>query len=420
MEDHGRRSFSQRSRVLSVFIAAWALAWGRACVDKLDVSAARCPCAMGWTCCACENRCTLEPSNCDNACYDGGTGDAGNTANPDATTGDAGSGKPCQDDYACSIGAECGPLGLCQMRDYGDIGSSCEGQDCSGCASGLAVMAGTGGRICTGFCCTQNDCPPNFVCRPVDLTASEGGRMDICIPAAANNRGRRAGEFCREHDWCRSNICARVATSSVSVCLESCCVDGDCLEPTQACKQLDVFGQPRGTFCFTGDRVDDLGQTQCDESLWSAPSDCDLRCTSFVTRIDGCQELAECGPHATFCEDVVGDTSNECGHDSCTKFCCSTEDCEASVSSAAFFCGTSDPHSGFDTDQCLLKIGDGFKQEGEACAGHDECASNVCVERLCRERCCTPRECRDPRFSRCQRRNLLVHTVETALTVCVE
>lgn len=67
------------------------------------------------------------------------------------------------------------------------------GEPCSGprdCASGICLIGGEGGSVCTRSCGSNADCPGGLVCQPVDLSGEAGIEVQrICIYPLPNDGG---------------------------------------------------------------------------------------------------------------------------------------------------------------------------------------------------------------------------------------
>jgi len=99
------------------------------------------------------------------------------------------------------------------------------------------------------------------------------------------------------------------------------------------------------------------------------------------------------------------------------RHCCSTSDCQGSLTGETFFCGKYLFGLG-DMDACLLNTSPGAGLQGAACANNNQCASGLC-NTVCRERCCTDADCASPSFPRCGLEPFTFYGTTRLLNVCV-
>jgi len=327
---------------------------------------------------------------------------------------DPGGGGYCVDGCAtfhdCVLdGYDCdADTGRCTPHDYGDIGTDCS----DGCRSGFCLT--DMGDLCTGFCCIQHDCPPDWGCRIVDDGSGEDRIVDVCVPLDPAQGTRRPGELCLDGTDCRSNICVDGG------CSETCCSDEDCAVPALPDTYCAVSFEAGVTGCYpvptTGN--DPLGTPGC--STTGSPGDCRSNmCFTFYMPDTDCTTDGDCPERRPICWDMYGDTITDCVRDFCVEHCCSESDCPG-YGSDIFACSAWTFGSG-DYDVCMLFEGTAALTEGEACASNNDCRSLVCsqADGVCRGRCCTDADCTEPAFPRCGLELNLVFSNERLMKVCL-
>jgi hypothetical protein len=399
-----------------------------ACTGDSDCSPPDTVCEE-WTCvpgcdehadCAEEERCDLvsddhryhcEPRDCfvDADCtVEGERCDTDGLADPDG----GGYCLPgCETHYDCPAeGYDCDPAsGTCSAHDYGDIGDDCAG----GCRSGLCLAEH--GNVCSGFCCIQHDCPPDWACRPVpDGSGEEGRTVDACVPLGPADGARGFGEICVDGADCRSGVC------SANHCTETCCTDRDCEDTGLVDHYCGVGPDPGETACFplsaTGN--DPLGAPGC--STTGGPGDCRSNlCFTFYIPDTGCTVDSECPERRPTCWDLYSDGTTDCLRDFCVEHCCRASDCP-DYGSELFACSKWAFGSG-DYDVCMLFEGTDARAEGEACSSNGQCRSMVCSgdAGICRARCCTDEDCQNPLYPRCGLEQGSVYSQPRLLNVCL-
>ncbi len=321
--------------------------------------------------------------------------------------------------------------GVCTARDYGDIGAACSTPtNCSNCDSRQGADDGSG-MVCSGFCCSQHDCPPSFVCRavldgdnsaacdeePVGALDGIGECLhDICVPIESANDNRRRGELCNADRDCRSNVCRS------NRCADTCCTDASCEDATEACRAIGSGV----TACLTGTKVTDLGELGCMTGTTSCDS---FLCFAIYDADVGCNVAGDCNDYRNQeCMDFDNENDgNDCVYDFCVSHCCSTADCAnpvpppAPMATAVYTCQTALYSSVGDLDICMIAGAGGTGAEGAACTSETECASGVCsAGGSCRERCCTDADCQNGSFPKCRvERHLMLFDLRD-VTVCTE
>lgn len=307
----------------------------------------------------------------------------------------------CTSHYDCAIGYDCDPsTGGCSAHDYGDIGASCN----LGCDSGFCLSGA--GNVCTDFCCTQHDCPPEWGCRPYPDGSGGNNMVDVCVVLDATQGDGRYGDTCIADADCRSNECYG------STCLESCCTHGDCGHlPGQAC----LYINDRSMCTEAGVGLDPLGTPGCASS--GSSGDCLSNLCFIYYSFDTCTSNTDCtNPDFPTCHDWNADGTDDCIRDMCIDHCCTQADCP-DYGGEQFYCAKRNFGSA-DFDLCMRISNPGSGVEGDACASRTECRSNFC-NGTCRERCCTDADCTNPAFPNCR---LEQHTIGTATrfyNVCV-
>ncbi len=321
----------------------------------------------------------------------------------------------CETDYDCrQLGYDCTPAqGTCSPHDYGDIGQPCT----SGCSSGFCLTGQ--GNVCTDFCCSQNDCPAGWMCRPQDDTTGGSHTVDVCVPAPTGQGMGRFGEACAQPDDCRSGVCL------LQTCRDSCCTDADCdqsVVPGTYCS-FSTITSP--TVCInepaTGN--DPVGTLGCGTT--GTPGDCHANlCFTNYQPDTACTTNTDCPAEYPICYDYAGAGAagvTDCVHDMCVGQCCSADDCP-STANDDFFCGKWLFSPG-DMNICLVHYGTGLLGEGAACTNNGECRSNFCNltgtgPQVCRHRCCTDADCTDASTPNCALELHTVFGVPRQLNVC--
>jgi hypothetical protein len=316
----------------------------------------------------------------------------------------------CEDVFDCDIGYDClDATGVCQLHDYGDIG-----QDCAlGCDSGFCVPdPGPGtGELCTAFCCRQVDCPPGWGCRVQGDGAGGDHTVSVCVPLESDHGMGRPETPCAQNDDCRSGQCYP------DVCVDTCCVHGDCAAG-RACVHT---GGP--TLCLaeptSGD--DPLGTLGC--ATTGSPGDClSNLCYSYLINDTGCVTSSDCPASRPHCADYYQDGTTDCVKDLCVDLCCSADDCP-DVAGERLMCGKVNYGVG-DYDVCLLHpdtTGSATALEGEPCASGADCRSGFCATPpgVCRRRCCADADCSRPATPRCRLEEHPVYGMPRLVNVCV-
>lgn len=225
-----------------------------------------------------------------------------------------------------------------------DEGSLCStGSTCVDLSS--AGITGRSPQICTRSCCESSTCPDGFVCKMGSTGAS------LCVRAAdlALTIGVKApNEKCTTGSECRSGVCQS------GYCLESCCGAPSC--------------GTGGTCSFKSD-----GKFLCRNAVGSKGVG------------SGCSSSSDCS--TGFCygaDSFFGGT--------CSKHCCSSEDCNSGWKCANFTAGSS---SAIITACAPLGWGEnqGSRRGGEACSSNDDCRSARCIDNICSDSCCRDSDC---------------------------
>ncbi len=305
-------------------------------------------CAEGEACNAFAGVC--EPFDCRiHGCPDGGGCNlaTGVCDAPDCRTGE----KEC---FGGKILDEvCDPFsGLC-VSQLGPLGSPCTSH--VECLSEFCIDANVvrldalGGSVCSELCCTNTDCPPDFVCW------ESGSGTGACISravAGAPADGTAVGAACTEGNECASGICGE------GTCAPPCCVDRDC-GAGGVCAMTVARG--RST-------------------------------TDLVLACGG-------GAGSAFDEACIGAgdcASSLCLDGNCTRGCCTSRDCGPDH---VCLYGSADAAEQTDYFRvCALAGGVfgggvGTGAVGDDCLFNEDCRSNVCTARTCTDTCCSNADC---------------------------
>lgn len=292
--------------------------------------------ALGEECWSSKGKCTVKGDCRLHGCTTGGCNpDTGKCTDPD-----------CRISGKCGTGEMCDPTkGICvKVTDFGE---PCDAQAVCKAGSSCIDLSEIGltarsAQICTKACCDSSGCPDGFVCR-----AGSTGGASMCVKASdvgATIGVQAAATKCTEGGACRSGIC------SSGYCQDGCC-------STPACGD-------GGTCSFKSDNKfgcrNPVGTKNYGESCSG-----DSSCTTG------------------FCwTDFFGGT--------CSKHCCSSEDCDNNWKCTAFTQGgmifnACSPMSFSETQ--------GSKRAGEACGADSECRSAHCVDSICSDNCCRDTDC---------------------------
>jgi len=268
--------------------------------------------------------------------------------------------------------------------------------------------------VCTAYCCEQRECPAGYGCRPVaDGSGVPNQSLDMCAPLAASAGMLRKGAICAIGSDCRSGVCVG------NRCQESCCTDTSC----GAGEHCDVRGAGV-TACAPGQVASDLGALGCQTPVTSPSRACNSRmCFAHYLPDVACSLASDCpAGDNNYCGDFDQQAdANDCVYDYCVAHCCTTSDCQGSVTGERFYCSKRTFNFAGDMNICLHTLSTGTKTEGQACASAAECLSNYCSGNpgLCRERCCTNADCQSPGAPRCGLESHLVEGLSRLVNVCL-
>jgi hypothetical protein len=296
-------------------------------------------CAEDQECWSAKGKCTIKGDCRLKGCTSGGCNpDTGECTEPD-----------CRISRKCAIDEVCdGKNGLCVRIT--ELGEPCDAT--SACRLGstcvdlnLVGITARSPQVCTRACCESSQCPAGFVCKSGTTGAAvcvRGAELGLTVGTKASN------DKCTSGSECRSGVCQS------GYCLDGCCgvpscgVGGTCSYKSDGRFLCRNAVGPAGVGGY------------CD-----APSDC---ATGFCYGADS----------------YFGG--------SCSKRCCSSEDCpngwkcwDFTVSSGTAILNACRPLSWFDTQ--------GSKRAGEPCSSPDDCRSTQCVGGICYDSCCRDSDC---------------------------
>lgn len=190
-------------------------------------------------------------------------------------------------------------------------------------SEGLAIDADGHHVLSCGECSDKMTCPAGTIC---SVSISDAGAYRSCI----DTRSLATGQWCMQHDDCKSMLCAAVSALTHATCAE-CSSDDDC-DPGQVCG-VDNVGNGAARICMRP-----------------------------TMRILGelCVEDAECD-------------SGSCNQGACSE-CNETHPCKGGAT-----CGIADVEW-LTVEASICAPGAGKRESGDACTSDEDCKSRQCEE----------------------------------------